>query len=77
MRSLILDQVSNGLAVRMAVLYLLAGGSVVNQHMLQAQTKVEPITTGGDAPTTSTTTRPAAIEQLQRVVAGQSELHEK
>jgi aspartate carbamoyltransferase catalytic subunit len=26
-RSLILDQVSNGVAVRMAVLYLLAGGS--------------------------------------------------
>ena len=26
-RSLILDQVANGLAVRMAVLYLLAGGS--------------------------------------------------
>jgi aspartate carbamoyltransferase catalytic subunit len=28
-RSLILDQVSNGLAVRMAVLYLLAGGAPV------------------------------------------------
>jgi aspartate carbamoyltransferase catalytic subunit len=26
-RSLILDQVANGLAIRMAVLYLLAGGS--------------------------------------------------
>jgi aspartate carbamoyltransferase catalytic subunit len=31
-RSLILDQVSNGLAVRMAVLYLLAGGSLLAQH---------------------------------------------
>src|SRR5256714_4331521 len=36
-RSLILDQVSNGLAVRMAVLYLLAGGTTVTQ----AQTKTE------------------------------------
>jgi aspartate carbamoyltransferase catalytic subunit len=31
-RSLILDQVANGLAVRMAVLYLLAGGSVAQAH---------------------------------------------
>src|ERR687890_1199642 len=31
-RSLILDQVANGLAVRMAVLYLLAGGSLLAQH---------------------------------------------
>jgi aspartate carbamoyltransferase catalytic subunit len=30
-RSLILDQVANGLAVRMAVLYLLAGGAAVTQ----------------------------------------------
>src|SRR5918997_448985 len=30
--SLILDQVANGLAVRMAVLYLLAGGSLLAQH---------------------------------------------
>jgi aspartate carbamoyltransferase catalytic subunit len=38
-RSLILDQVANGLAVRMAVLYLLAGGSVNTQTT--TQTKVE------------------------------------
>ena len=31
-RSLILDQVANGLAVRMAILYLLAGGSLLAQH---------------------------------------------
>ncbi|HYX40857.1 MAG TPA: hypothetical protein VE821_04130, partial [Pyrinomonadaceae bacterium] len=36
-RSLILDQVANGLAVRMAVLYLLAGGSAI----AQAQTRAE------------------------------------
>ncbi|PYS92740.1 MAG: hypothetical protein DMF64_07730, partial [Acidobacteria bacterium] len=36
-RSLILDQVANGLAVRMAVLYLLAGGSA----LAQAQTRTE------------------------------------
>ena len=36
-RSLILDQVANGLAVRMAVLYLLAGGSA----LAQAQTRAE------------------------------------
>lgn len=31
-RSLILDQVANGLAVRMAILYLLAGASATNSH---------------------------------------------
>jgi aspartate carbamoyltransferase catalytic subunit len=31
-RSLILDQVTNGVAVRMAVLYLLAGGSHTEQR---------------------------------------------
>ncbi len=30
-RSLILDQVSNGVAVRMAILYLLAGGTRAEQ----------------------------------------------
>ena len=34
--SLILDQVANGLAVRMAVLYLLAGGAVVTQPKTEA-----------------------------------------
>ncbi|MDQ2922564.1 MAG: hypothetical protein M3R52_13250, partial [Acidobacteriota bacterium] len=37
--SLILDQVTNGVAVRMAVLYLLAGGS----HAEVDADKVEPI----------------------------------
>jgi aspartate carbamoyltransferase catalytic subunit len=31
-RSLILDQVTNGVAVRMAVLYLLAGGQEIKNH---------------------------------------------
>src|SRR5919199_476653 len=35
-RSLILDQVSNGLAVRMAVLYLLDAGSLLGQHEEEA-----------------------------------------
>lgn len=74
-RSLILDQVSNGLAVRMAVLYLLAGGSVVNQHML-TQTRAET-TTASDAQTTSTTIQPTAIEQLEPVAAGSTESKEK
>jgi aspartate carbamoyltransferase catalytic subunit len=34
-RSLILDQVTNGVAVRMAVLYLLAGGSRVEAEVEQ------------------------------------------
>jgi aspartate carbamoyltransferase catalytic subunit len=38
-RSLILDQVANGLAVRMAVLYLLAGGSVNTQTTTQTKTE--------------------------------------
>jgi aspartate carbamoyltransferase catalytic subunit len=40
-RSLILDQVSNGLAVRMAVLYLLAGGSHAADSGETAQKKTE------------------------------------
>ncbi|HEV2705539.1 MAG TPA: aspartate carbamoyltransferase catalytic subunit [Pyrinomonadaceae bacterium] len=45
-RSLILDQVSNGLAVRMAVLYLLAGGTAAlsaspNPQAASAQTRQE------------------------------------
>jgi aspartate carbamoyltransferase catalytic subunit len=42
-RSLILDQVANGLAVRMAVLYLLGGGAGVNvsSPSISAQTKAE------------------------------------
>jgi len=73
-RSLILDQVSNGLAVRMAVLYLLAGGSVINQHML-AQAKVE--TTTASEAQTSINTRQTAIEQLEPVAAGETKAKEK
>ncbi|HEV7374270.1 MAG TPA: aspartate carbamoyltransferase catalytic subunit [Pyrinomonadaceae bacterium] len=40
-RSLILDQVTNGLAVRMAVLYLLAGGGPVAETAEAAQRKTE------------------------------------
>ena len=50
-RSLILDQVSNGLAVRMAVLYLLAGGSVANQHMPSpVKEQLEPVVAGQPTP---------------------------
>jgi aspartate carbamoyltransferase catalytic subunit len=38
-RSLILDQVANGLAVRMAVLYLLAGGATIAQTTPQTKTE--------------------------------------
>jgi hypothetical protein len=41
-RSLILDQVANGLAVRMAVLYLLGGGMGVS-NVPPAQPKAEPM----------------------------------
>ena len=40
-RSLILDQVTNGLAVRMAVLYLLAGGGPAAETVEAAQRKTE------------------------------------
>ena len=40
-RSLILDQVTNGLAVRMAVLYLLAGGAHVVETVESAQRRAE------------------------------------
>jgi aspartate carbamoyltransferase catalytic subunit len=40
-RSLILDQVTNGLAVRMAVLYLLAGGGPATETAATAQRKTE------------------------------------
>jgi hypothetical protein len=50
-RSLILDQVSNGLAVRMAVLYLLAGGSLLGQQATeQAKHEAEQTTLGADQP---------------------------
>jgi aspartate carbamoyltransferase catalytic subunit len=72
-RSLILDQVSNGLAVRMAVLYLLAGGSVLNQNM-PAQTKPETLaaTDTHAGATTNASASPSAPEQLEPVAAGQT-----
>jgi aspartate carbamoyltransferase catalytic subunit len=70
-RSLILDQVSNGLAVRMAVLYLLAGGSVLNQHML-AQSKPEAATATDKNAATNNATRSGVTEQLEPVTAGQT-----
>ena len=76
-RSLILDQVANGLAVRMAVLYLLAGGSVLNQNML-AQTKPDTAAandTHVSLPMTTTPTRSAA--QPESVAAGQAAPEEK
>jgi aspartate carbamoyltransferase catalytic subunit len=41
-RSLILDQVANGLAVRMAVLYMLAGGSSVPTPTAQTENTSKP-----------------------------------
>jgi len=71
-RSLILDQVSNGLAVRMAVLYLLAGGSVLNQHML-AQTKPETATpTDTHTGATPNAAPPNQAARLEPVAAGQT-----
>jgi hypothetical protein len=75
-RSLILDQVSNGLAVRMAVLYLLAGGSVVNQNML-AQAKPETTAAATDMDAQTTNPRSGATEKLEPVTAGQTRTQEK
>src|SRR5919112_1747719 len=53
-RSLILDQVANGLAVRMAVLYLLGGGAGVNTSSTnpsaQTKTETEPQPEAADEP---------------------------
>jgi aspartate carbamoyltransferase catalytic subunit len=52
-RSLILDQVSNGLAVRMAVLYLLAGDSLLGPQAAEpARIEAEQTTPGEDRPAT-------------------------
>jgi len=70
-RSLILDQVANGLAVRMAVLYLLAGGSVVNDNMpLPVKTEV-PAATNANAGVTATRSIPA--QELESIAVGQIE----
>ncbi|HKP73139.1 MAG TPA: aspartate carbamoyltransferase catalytic subunit [Pyrinomonadaceae bacterium] len=69
-RSLILDQVSNGLAVRMAVLYLLAGGSVVTQSAPpQTKSETPATTTDTHAPTSA---RPTPTAHLEAVAAGQT-----
>ena len=70
-RSLILDQVANGLAVRMAVLYLLAGGSVVNDNMpLPVKTEV-PTATNANAGVIATRSIPA--QELESIAVGQIE----
>jgi aspartate carbamoyltransferase catalytic subunit len=70
-RSLILDQVANGLAVRMAVLYLLAGGSVVNDNMpLPVKTEV-PTATNTNAAVIVTRSIPA--QELESIAVGQIE----
>jgi hypothetical protein len=70
-RSLILDQVANGLAVRMAVLYLLAGGSVVNDNMpLPVKTEV-PTATNTNAGVIATRLIPA--QELESIAVGQIE----
>jgi hypothetical protein len=79
-RSLILDQVSNGLAVRMAVLYLLAGGSVLNQNMLStAKPETTAAAPGTHAAAAKTTNAPQAsvAEQLEFVAAGRDASEEK
>jgi aspartate carbamoyltransferase catalytic subunit len=77
-RSLILDQVANGLAVRMAVLYLLDGGSLLGQREAET-TKPEFVATETfDAePQTkevTTQTRLPLEEELEPVRAGQTTL---
>jgi aspartate carbamoyltransferase catalytic subunit len=77
-RSLILDQVANGLAVRMAVLYLLDGGSLLGKDET-AQTKVEPAAAeafdaGSRTREATTQTRLPLEEELEPVHAGQTKL---
>ena len=70
-RSLILDQVANGLAVRMAVLYLLAGGAALAQGA-QARTAQESLPSGephNDVPSTA----PARADTFEAVLAAQSQ----
>ena len=62
-RSLILDQVANGLAVRMAVLYLLAGGTAAASVAPPPAASANPQVKTEDAP---------PLEPLAAVVAGAS-----
>ncbi len=68
-RSLILDQVSNGLAVRMAVLYLLAGGAQATQT---TQTQTESAE-ASERRRTGTSRRAAQLTDAQLVPLGQLE----
>ncbi|HVG29206.1 MAG TPA: aspartate carbamoyltransferase catalytic subunit [Pyrinomonadaceae bacterium] len=77
-RSLILDQVANGLAVRMAVLYLLDGGSLVGKDEA-VLTKGEPV--AADMSDTAARTKEATTqnplplgEELEPVRAGLAKL---
>ncbi|HEX8069674.1 MAG TPA: aspartate carbamoyltransferase catalytic subunit [Pyrinomonadaceae bacterium] len=64
-RSLILDQVTNGLAVRMAVLYLLAGGAALAQTAPQAKTE-----TAGEARNTKARDEAAHLVMPEPLAAG-------
>jgi aspartate carbamoyltransferase catalytic subunit len=77
-RSLILDQVANGLAVRMAVLYLLDGGSLLGQREAETTKPESAIAETSDtgSPTKEAmkqTTLPLE-EELEPVHAGQAKL---
>jgi aspartate carbamoyltransferase catalytic subunit len=78
-RSLILDQVANGLAVRMAVLYLLDGGSLLGQREAET-TKPESIaveTSDAGSRTTEATTKQTRLpleENPEPVPVVQTEL---
>jgi hypothetical protein len=77
-RSLILDQVANGLAVRMAVLYLLDGGSLLGKDET-ALTRVEPaapatVDPGSRVKEATTQTRLPLEEEPEPVHAGRTKL---
>jgi aspartate carbamoyltransferase catalytic subunit len=77
-RSLILDQVANGLAVRMAVLYLLDGGSLLRQREIET-TKPQPADAdaardGSRAREATTQTRLPLEDEPEPARAGQANL---
>src|ERR687886_1854267 len=68
-RSLILDQVANGLAVRMAVLYLLDAGSLLGQREEEATTRQEhatSLTSDTDARSSKATERRESSARIVR-----------
>jgi aspartate carbamoyltransferase catalytic subunit len=76
-RSLILDQVANGLAVRMAVLYLLDGGSLLGQReakTLKPEALIETIDSGSRTKEVTTQTRLPLEDELEPAHAGQTRL---